>query len=60
MNEKLDYSVTVHIDFASEKLEVELRRATELLSRTIIDTRERAIREALMRLGWTPPPTDKP
>jgi hypothetical protein len=29
-------------------------------SRKIIDTEDRFIREGLIKLGWTPPPTESP
>lgn len=58
MNDKkhVDYSLDVVTDFQNEKITLQLRKATEVLSRQIFDTREKALRDALIKLGWTPPP----
>lgn len=38
------------------RIDIELRTATESLAKWVMDTRDQAIREALIKLGWTPPP----
>lgn len=53
---KVDYSLDVTVHFKDAKIDVQLRKATEVLSRWIFDTREQAVRDALIKLGWTPPP----
>lgn len=40
-------------------LEGPMTKKTEEISRWCMDTRERTTREALIKLGWTPPP-EKP
>ena len=53
-NTKLTYKATPEIDdmgFLNIREEINGRFQT-----MIVDTREKAIREALITLGWTPPP----
>lgn len=36
-------------------IDMELRKATTRLGKWVIDTRDAAIREKLIQMGWTPP-----
>lgn len=54
MNEKFELKLTAVV--ADEKIHLTLQKTQNEISRWVIDTREQAIREALIRLGWTPPP----
>lgn len=36
-----------------------VRREVEKVSRWLVDTREKGIREALITLGWTPPTSEQ-
>lgn len=53
-----NFCMDVHTDYRNEKLILELREATTVLSKWVVDTREKGIREGLVNLGWTPPPAD--
>jgi len=56
---KIDYILDTKVDFHNETLQIEFRKATEVLSRWVFDTRDIAFRDALIKLGWTPPPDEK-
>lgn len=57
---EVPFQKTMAIDWSinptDDTVMVQVRLATNVLSKWIIDTRDKAIREALIRLGWTPPP----
>lgn len=40
------------------KLDITINTNTENISRMVIDFQDRAVREALIKLGWTPPPNE--
>lgn len=48
-------AVDTQIDFPNETVMIQVRLATKVLSKWILDTRELALKEALIKLGWTPP-----
>lgn len=54
---KLEYHLDSTLDLENKTITIELRKATEKLSKWVIDTRESAIRDALIKLGWIPPST---
>ena len=37
------------------KLDIIIKTNTENISRMVVDFQDRAVREALIKLGWTPP-----
>jgi hypothetical protein len=51
----LDYRLCTRIHDNGD-IELALKQATEQVSQWLIKTREQAIRQALIALGWTPPP----
>lgn len=59
MANQLNYYLDQIVDYKNEKLEIQLREATTVLSKWVFDTREEAIRDGLIKLGWTPPPKDE-
>lgn len=50
INYQLHYGV-----IENERIQLSLVKAEEELNRWLIDTREKAIEECLIKLGWTPP-----
>lgn len=48
-------SLDVGINYADRTIMMNLRNATETISRWVIDTREAAVKDALIKLGWRPP-----
>ena len=38
-----------------QEIKSEYEEITQIISRTIVDTKEKQLREALIKLGWTPP-----
>lgn len=58
MKDIIDYSLEVKTNFKTETIDITLSKTAKVLSRWIFNTREKALREALIALGWTPPPTD--
>lgn len=52
------YSLDVALNYGDGTIDVQLRKACEVLSRWVFNTREQALRDALIKLGWTPPPND--
>jgi hypothetical protein len=55
MKTAIDYSLHTRIH-ANGDIELALKQATEQVSRWLINTREAATKQALIALGWTPPP----
>ena len=55
MQSKLTYDVCCGVDPESESIHLAVKRAQEVLSHEVMRTKERAVREALIELGWTPP-----
>jgi hypothetical protein len=56
---RVDYGLAVKT-FVDGKIELELRKGQEALSKWVVNTREEAVRDALIKLGWTPPPEPPP
>lgn len=53
---RIQTSITVDEHIVQEVFDSEWRKdPTRLILRQVIDTKEAQIREALVRLGWTPP-----
>jgi hypothetical protein len=54
------FEVKTFIDFTNKTIMLEVRSCRidreHLIANQLLDLQERAIREALMALGWTPPP----
>lgn len=55
MSATIDYKVKTFVNVEAESIMVELTRNQVTVSKWIMDTREALIREALIKLGWTPP-----
>ena len=55
MQSKLTYDVCCGVDPESESIHLAVKRAEEMVSYEIIRTKDKAVREALIELGWTPP-----
>lgn len=57
MSHQLNYTVKHHL--AGSQLCIELHSKfaefSQVLSRTVVDTQDKIIRENLIKLGWTPP-----
>lgn len=51
----INYSIDTKI-LTNGIIEMELRNATDTISRWVINTRDESTRKALIALGWTPPP----
>jgi hypothetical protein len=50
----LDYRIEAKA-FSDETIQIELKLACETLSRWVCNAKEEATRNALIKLGWTPP-----
>lgn len=55
-----DVTIRTRVNFESGEIMQELLQASEALSREVYKTREAQLRRALIQLGWTPPPDEKP
>lgn len=53
--EKLTYEITPSVDLESAEIRLKVRGAAGRFYEEFIDTKNKAIREALIKLGWTPP-----
>lgn len=53
--QRLQYRVTTKIVDDNKVLVQELEDAGRVLARWILDTREQAVKDALIRMGWSPP-----
>lgn len=55
MKTTIDYTLKTLVNRETESIMCELVKNQETVSKWVMDTREQLIREALIRLGWTPP-----
>lgn len=53
--QKFNLGLSTSIDYDSEAITM-TARADGVVTRWLYDTREKSLREALVNLGWTPPP----
>lgn len=51
---KLDFKITSSINFDNETITL-VEEYCGILSKEIIDTKDKLIRDCLIKLGWTPP-----
>ena len=54
-----DYNISTRFDASNGVITQQVKNHSQELWRWIINTREAQVRDALVALGWTPPP-DKP
>lgn len=52
----LDFKIVSEFDHLAETLKMETTQYGKVLYREIADFKDRKLREALIQLGWTPPP----
>lgn len=52
---RIDYSIRSRLDFKNAALSMELTQESLRISEWVLDTKEAVIRDALIKLGWTPP-----
>ncbi len=55
-----DIKVTSSISGTRIVLEQVMKGGVEVISRRVLETQERHVRECLIKLGWTPPPNPQP
>ena len=56
MEKPLQYKITPHVDYEAEEIHLKIE---DLAGKTITEIyrlKDEAIRQALINLGWTPPP----
>jgi hypothetical protein len=51
----IKYTVTPFVDFSKETLGLDITLPSGQIAREVMNLKERAIREGLIALGWTPP-----
>lgn len=51
----IKYTVTPFVDFTKETLGLDITLPSGQIAREVMNLKERAIREGLIALGWTPP-----
>lgn len=56
---KINFNMKPHVDFVSGEITIDVTQdAGRLISRQVLCTKERMVRQGLIALGWTPPPDD--
>ena len=56
MSDKFTYNFKQTIDYKNKTITHEFEDALKRLTKEVVDTKNKAVREALIKLGWTPPP----
>jgi hypothetical protein len=51
----IKYTVTPFVDFSKETIALDVTSPSGQIAREVMNLKERAIREGLIALGWTPP-----
>ena len=55
MKSRLTYDVCCGVDPETESIYLAVKRSGEIVSHEVMRTKEKAIRDSLIKLGWTPP-----